>query len=43
MGEFLSVYISSKDDVTDLFTKPLLKDTTRNFTADFKLYKLVRA
>jgi len=42
MRESLSVYTSSKDDVADLFIKPLLKDITRNFTADFKLYELVR-
>jgi len=36
-GEFIPVYIPSKDNVTDLLTKPLLKETTRNFVIDLGL------
>jgi len=40
MKEFLPVYIPSKDNVANLFTKLLPRDTTRNFTVDLGLYKL---
>jgi len=42
MEKFLPVYIPSKDNVANLFTKPLLRDTTKNFTVDLGLYKLER-
>ena len=40
MEEFLPIYIPSKDNVANLFTKPLPRDTIRNFTVDLGLYEL---
>jgi len=37
---FILVYIPSKDNVTNLLTKPLLKETTRNFVIDLGLCRL---
>ena len=37
-SNFVLVYISSKDNISNLLTKPLLKDTTRKFTMDLGLY-----
>jgi len=36
--EFKPVYISSNNNIADLFTKTLLCDTTRNFTLDLELW-----
>ncbi|KAJ3570235.1 hypothetical protein NP233_g4536 [Leucocoprinus birnbaumii] len=38
MGEFLPVYIPSKDNIVDLLIKPLPRDATRSFTLDLGLW-----
>ena len=37
MGKFKLVYMSSKDNVVDLLTKALLRNTIYNFTLDLGL------
>ena len=37
--KFLPVYISGKVNIADLLTKPLPRDTMRNFTIDLGLDK----
>jgi len=41
--EFLPVCIPNKDNVANLFIKPLQRDITRNFTVDLGLYELKEA
>jgi len=36
--KLVPVYVLSEDNMADLLTKPLLREITRNFTIDLRLY-----